>query len=201
MERKIGVIILAAGASERLCRSKQSLSFKNKTLLQRIVDTASSLNCGPVIIVLGANAKLISEDYENTISVINHNWQEGMGSSICCGLKKLLEIFPSIEGTIITVCDQPYVTVSLLQKMLDTHQQSLLPIIACSYGNTVGTPAFFHHSIFLELLQLKGDKGAKKIVSKDKGRVGLVDFPRGTVDVDTEEDYIRLLQKENDDFR
>lgn len=201
MERKIGVVILAAGASARMGRSKQSLSFKNKTLLHRIAGTASSLNCGPVIIVLGANANLVSEDAENAMSVVNHNWQEGMGSSICCGLKKLVEIFPSIDGAIITVCDQPYVTVSLLQEMLDTHQQSLLPIIACSYGNTVGTPVFFHHSLFLELLRLKGDKGAKQIVSKDPERVGLVDFPLGTVDVDTEEDYIRLLQKENDDFR
>jgi molybdenum cofactor cytidylyltransferase len=201
MERKIGVIILAAGTSARMGRSKQSLSFKNQTLLQRMAGTAASLNCGPVIIVLGANSNIFNQDYANAISVINHNWPEGMGSSICCGLKKLMEVLPYAEGAIITVCDQPYVTVSLLQKMIDTHQRNLLPIIACSYGDTVGTPVFFHHSLFLELLQVKGDKGAKQIVSKDRKRVELIDFPLGTVDIDTEEDYIRLLQKENDDCR
>ena len=197
MKKKFGVIILAAGSSARLGRPKQTLTFKKQTFLHRIVSTAASLNSGPVIIVLGSNAPLFSGDYENAIAVINDDWQEGMASSICCGLEKLLEDYPSIEGAIITVCDQPHVTVSLLQKMLDTHQSSLLPIVACSYGSTIGTPALFHHSMFSELLQLKGDKGAKQMVNKDKERVGLVDFPLGTVDVDTEEDYARLLRNEN----
>jgi len=94
------------------------------------------------------------------------------------------------------VCDQPHITVSLLHKMLETHRRSLLPIVACSYGNTIGIPALFHHSIFSELLQLRGDKGAKQIVNKDKERVGLVDFPLGSADIDTEEDYARLLRNE-----
>ena len=91
MKNKFGVIILAAGSSARMGRPKQNLTFKNLTFLQRIASTAASLNCGPVIIVLGSNAPLFSEDYENAIAVINDNWQEGMASSICCGLKKLLE--------------------------------------------------------------------------------------------------------------
>ena len=197
MKNKFGIIILAAGGSARMGRPKQTLTFKRQTFLGRIVSTAASLNCGPVILVLGSNAPLFSEDHENAIAVINDNWQEGMASSLCCGVKTLLEKYPSIEGAIITVCDQPHVTVSLLHKMLDTHRRSLLPIVACSYGNTIGTPVLFHHSIFSELLQLRGDKGAKQIVNKDKERVGLVEFPLGSVDVDTEQDYVRLLQNEN----
>jgi molybdenum cofactor cytidylyltransferase len=197
MNNKFGIIILAAGGSARLGRPKQTLTFKNQTFLRRIASTAASLDCGPVIIVLGSNAPLFSEDYENEIVVMNDNWQEGMASSICCGLTKLLETYPSIAGAIITVCDQPHVTVSLLRKMLDTHRRSLLPIVACSYGNTIGTPALFHHSMFSELLQLRGDKGAKQIVNRDKERVGLVDFPLGSADIDTEEDYARLLRNEN----
>jgi molybdenum cofactor cytidylyltransferase len=166
-----------------------------------MASNAASLECGPVIIVLGANASLFNEDYQNATIVFNDHWQEGMASSICCGIENLLEKYSSIEGAFITVCDQPYVTVSLLQKMLNNYQETHLPIVACTYGNTIGTPALFHHSIFPELLQLRGDKGAKQILNKNKNRVSLVDFPLGSVDLDTEEDYIRLLQNEKNDLR
>lgn len=194
MNKKFGVIILAAGASERMGRPKQTLVFENETLLQRMAGTATSLGCGPVIIVLGANAQLFSSECENAITVINDRWKEGMASSVCCGVNAIMEKLPAAEGVIITVCDQPYITVSLLQKLLDVHQQSQLPIVACSYGNTTGTPVFFHQTMFSELIELKGDKGAKEIIKKNKNRVALVDFPTGTVDLDTEEDYLRLVQ-------
>jgi molybdenum cofactor cytidylyltransferase len=199
--KKFGVIVLAGGSSTRMGQPKQTLIFKNQTLLQRMVKEAASINSGPVILVLGANAQLFQEGFENASTVVNENWQDGMGSSVYCGLKKLLEISPSAEGAIMTVCDQPYVTGSLLQKMVDTHQQSGKPIVACYYADTIGTPVLFHHSIFSELLQLSGDKGAKQIVKKDKERVALVDFPPGAVDVDTEEDYARLIKNENNDQR
>ncbi len=197
--KKNGVIILAAGSSVRLGRPKQNLTFNNKTFLHQMVDTAIAVNCGPVIIVLGANAQLYKNEGENTYYVVNDKWQQGMGSSICCGIKKLLEIVPDIEGAIITVCDQPFVTVSLLQQMLNKNQQSQLPIVACTYGDVVGTPAFFHQTVFSELLQLAEDKGARQIINKHKDRVAVVDFPLGAVDVDTEEDYARLLQNQNND--
>ncbi len=201
MKKEFGIIILAAGSSARLGRPKQHLTFNNKTFLQQMVITVTAVNCGPVIIVLGANAQLYNEHGENVYNVVNDKWQQGMGSTICCGLKKLLEVVPDVEGAIITVCDQPYVTLSLLQQMLHKHQQSQLPIVACTYSDTIGTPVLFHHAVFSELLQLSGDKGAKQIVNKDKERVALVDFPLGAVDVDTEEDYTRLLKKENNDYR
>ena len=197
--KKNGVIILAAGSSSRLGRPKQTLTLNKQTLLHRMLNAATVLNCGPVIIVLGANAQLINQNYKDAHTVINENWQQGMGSSICCGLKKLLEIVPDAEGVFITVCDQPYVTHLLLQKILDTQQQSNLPIVASSYGDVVGTPALFHQTVFKELLQLAEDKGARQIINKHKNRVAVVDFPLGSVDVDTEEDYARLLQNEKND--
>src|SRR5678815_2063773 len=98
MKKTFGVIILAAGASARMGKPKQTLTFQNQTILKKMANNATSLECGPVIIVLGANASLLNEDYQNATIVINDHWQEGMASSICCGLEKLLEKYPSIEG-------------------------------------------------------------------------------------------------------
>lgn len=194
MEKEYGVIILAAGKSSRLGRPKQSLVFKNGTLLNRMVKTAIALDCGPVVVVLGSDAELFINDCEGAITITNENWQKGMAGSIRCGLDALLQKFPSLKGTIISVCDQPHVMTELLQQLIDKYRQSHLPIIASNYGEVTGTPVFFHYSIFPELMQLEGDKGAKVILQKDKERVGLVNFPLGKEDIDTEADYARLLK-------
>jgi len=192
MKNKFGVIILAAGSSARMGRPKQNLTFKNLTFLQRIASTAASLNCGPVIIVLGSNAPLFSEDYENAIAVINDNWQEGMASSICCGLKKLLDKYPSIEGAIITVCDQPYISAAVLNDMITTQQKTGKRIVACSYGEIIGPPALFHKAFFPEVMKLRGDAGARKIIQQNMDEVATVLFPQGRIDIDTEADYDAL---------
>jgi len=187
------VLILAAGASKRMGKPKQQLIFHNQTLLHRIITAATDLKAGPVLVVLNDPAIVVESEAVKTI--INHQWQEGMSTSIRCGINVLQNSFPSIETLIITVCDQPYITVELFQEMVVAYQDTQKPVIACSYADTIGTPVLFHQSIFPELLELSGDKGARQLINKDRHRVGLVNFPLGYIDIDTEEDYGRLIKQ------
>lgn len=196
MNKKFGVIILAAGKSSRMGRPKQTLLYRDSTFLQRIMNLAIALNCGPVIVVLGAHAKKLQEDHGEVITVLNENWEEGIAGSIHCGVETLQKNFPGIEGTIITVCDQPYLTIEIFQELINKFEQSKLPIIASNYGEEIGTPVLFKNTVFSELLELKGDKGAKVILQKDKERIGLINFPLGKEDIDTQSDYERLLKNE-----
>ncbi len=186
------LMILAAGASRRLGRPKQQLLFHNQTLLDRIIGTAMALNAGPVIVVLGEEADRLLP--ENIITVYNTEWTEGMASSIRCGIKTLQNDLPFIETVIIMVCDQPYVSTDLLQEMIDHYKESKKPVIACAYADAMGTPVLFHKEIFPELMELRGDKGARVLINKESHRVGLVNFPQGNIDIDTKEDYERLIK-------
>ena len=47
-------------------------------------------------------------------------------------------------------------------------------------------------SIFSELLQLKGDAGARSIVQKYANEVVTVSFPKGNIDIDIAADYKAL---------
>jgi len=196
MTNKYGIIILAAGSSSRLGKPKQLLRYNNQSLLQHIVNIALEAAIGPVVVVLGAEADLIKKDLDETkiITVINKNWQEGMGSSIRSGLQQFTDRFPDAEGVIFTVCDQPFITSTLLYQLLATYQKTKNPVIASVYEDTQGTPAFFHRDIFPELSALKADKGAKQIINNHKDHIGLVSFPMGSRDIDTESDYVQLLQ-------
>ena len=196
MTNKYGIIILAAGSSSRLGRPKQLLRYNNQSLLQHVVNVTLEAAIGPVIIVLGAEAELLKKELDETkiITVVNKDWREGMGSSIRFGLQQFMDRFADAEGVIFTVCDQPYITSNLLCDLVATHHQTKNPVVASVYEDTKGTPAFFDRDIFPELLLLKADKGAKQIINNHKDHMGLVSFPKGSRDIDTETDYVQLLQ-------
>lgn len=193
----IGLILLAAGASTRLGHPKQLLVYQDQTLLQHSLHSAQDSMAKPVVLVLGAHAESVQAEIKdkNVHVVENLEWVEGMASSIKCGIKKIQDINPAIEGLILMVCDQPYVTSVLLNDLIATHLKTGKQIVASGYDNTFGPPVFFHKTLINELLQLEGDIGARNIVREHIDRVALLPFAEGTLDIDTEADYQRLKSK------
>jgi molybdenum cofactor cytidylyltransferase len=190
---KTGIVVLAAGGSSRLGSPKQLLSYNGKTLLRHAVDEATDSDADFVVVVLGANAEsCLNEIGAGRASVVeNKEWQEGMAGSLKAGLRALLEQQPSIEGVIFMVCDQPFVSSHVLNNLISTHKETGKPVVASNYGEAIGVPAFFHHSFFEELMQLKGDEGARKIIQQHKDESATISFPQGGIDIDRREDYER----------
>ena len=191
---KIGVVILAGGASTRLGEPKQLLEYEHKNLLQRTIDAAVSSTVSTVVIVLGANADQISREIDRSgINVIiNTEWEEGMASSVRNGLNELLFISPSIDAVILVVCDQPYISSEIINALINKQKETNKRIVTCNYGDTFGPPALFHKSLFHELMSLKGDVGARKIIQHHSDNVATVSFTKGNIDIDTKEDYNAL---------
>ena len=191
---KTAAIILAAGNSSRLGRPKQNLVFEGETLLNRVVQTVKSLGLVEIVLVLGANKETILERLkaEEITLLTNESWQEGMSSSIQLGLKHLLSK-GDLDNLLLLLSDQPFVTRDFLQGMMDKHLLSGKGITAAFYQNTVGVPAFFGQKYFPELLALKGSEGAKKTLLRHQDDLGTFEFPEGSIDIDTEEDYRNLL--------
>ena len=191
-----GFIILAAGSSSRLGKAKQLLPFNGKSLLQHTLETAVQTNRGPVFCVLGANAKIIRD----TLSMLpvtllmNESWEEGMGASIRCGIQGLLELYPDINGAILLVSDQPFISSPVINQLITTYENSGKEIVASYYRDTVGVPVLFSNRLFPELLKLEGPEGAKKILFTNKDRLATVNFPKGDVDIDTAADYDQLIR-------
>ena len=157
------IVVLAAGAGSRLGNPKQLLVYHGKSLLQHATLAALQTNLQPVVVVTGANSGVIKKQIKGIkVSMAeNKDWQEGMASSLRCGLAAVLKIKPETDGIIFMVCDQPHVTESVLRCLLKAQQETGLPVVASSYENKLGTPALFHKSFFAGLMKLKGDTGAR----------------------------------------
>ncbi|MDP4264591.1 MAG: nucleotidyltransferase family protein [Bacteroidota bacterium] len=190
------IVILAAGKSSRLGSPKQLLAYRGKSLLQHAVTTALQTTMRPVVVVVGANSNLVKKEMEGMQVEIAYNegWQEGMASSLRCGLAAVQKMSDLTDGIIFMVCDQPYVTQSLLEGLLQAQHETGLPIVASSYEDKLGTPVLWHKTFFAELMELKGDTGARKLIKQHEDLVTTVAFPKGIIDIDTKKDYEGLLQ-------
>jgi len=91
------------------------------------------------------------------------------------------------------VCDQPFVDSDLLLNLIAVHKKSDFPIVASQYNEVLGTPALFNQSFFNQLLKLKGDSGAGKLIKQNLKQVAVVPFENGFLDIDTQEDIKFLL--------
>jgi molybdenum cofactor cytidylyltransferase len=189
-----GIILLAGGTSARLGQPKQLLQYNGRSLLQHSVQAALQSGAGPVVLVTGAYAQQVRSQVqaERVHIVWNEHWQQGIASSITCGLQSLVALVPGVQRAAFMVCDQPFVTASLLQQLLQTSINTGKSIVASAYGGTVGIPAVFTNSYFNLLLQLTGDEGAKKLMRQHPGDLVTVAFTQGNIDIDTQADYDAL---------
>jgi len=188
-----GAIILAAGSSSRLGKPKQNLVFNGQTLLQRAIEAALSSVCRPVIVVLGSNVESIRPSIESyPIQIVyNPDWNAGMASSIRAGLMRFQEVQPAADSVILMLCDQPFVDAALLAQLVQSKSKN--GIAACAYSDTIGPPVLFDKYYFNELLSLKGQEGAKKLLMKYSNAVTSVPFLLGYIDIDTVDDFEKLL--------
>jgi molybdenum cofactor cytidylyltransferase len=193
----IGIIILAAGSSSRMGRSKQLLIIDGEPLLCRAVNHALAVNPSSVVIVLGANEKPHRELLEKlpVHIVSNFYWKTGMGGSIKTGLNYLIHSGAELDAVILMVCDQPALTSAHLNNLIQKFLEKKKAIIASGYSDSSGVPVLFSRSFFSNLLLLNDEQGAKKIVQQFPDQVETVSFPEGSIDLDTEEDYQNFLNQ------
>lgn len=180
----VAAVVLAAGASRRLGRPKQALEVGSETLLARAVRMAREAGLDPVIVVVAdlTLAKLL-RPAEATI-LLNADASEGIASSIRVGIAGAKQL--DVSGAVLMTCDQVAVT--------SDHLRSLCarPDFAAgsAYAGAIGIPAYFPVSAFENLLQLRGDRGARNLLQNARS----IATEALSLDVDTKEDLQRARQ-------
>jgi CTP:molybdopterin cytidylyltransferase MocA len=102
-----------------------------------------------------------------------------MASSIRVGVGALQDA----DGVVLMTCDQPAVSAAHLRALMKTGAAT-----ASVYAGRRGVPAYLPASSFAQLLELRGDVGARELL---RG-ADAVELANGELDVDTAEDLERL---------
>lgn len=190
----IPILILAAGASTRMGgETKQLLPWGETTLLGHAIQQANQVS-ETVVVVLGAKANDIRKSNPGQAeTVVNTDWEKGMGGSISVGVRYLLEKGNNVDAILIMLGDQPFLDAPYLKKLMRKFEQGEHKIVATSYGKKWGVPAIFDGSLATELAALNQDFGARHIIEKYRAGAKAIS-PKGKEnDIDTLEVYYQLI--------
>jgi molybdenum cofactor cytidylyltransferase len=192
----ISGVVLAAGGSSRLGRPKQLLPLGGAPLLTHVLRHAAASRLDDVVLVLGHDAEEIAEavgEWGQRIAV-NPDFAAGQSTSLKIGLSA---VPPDAEAVLVLLGDQPEIGADIIDAVIDAFRHGDRPIVAPTYGGTIGNPILFRRDCFPALARLTGDKGARRLIRArpdDVLRVPVRDAPP-PADIDTEADYAALLTR------
>ncbi|HWR31139.1 MAG TPA: nucleotidyltransferase family protein [Negativicutes bacterium] len=187
-------IILAAGVARRMGQLKQLLPLGNHPIVWHVATAACHSQLDAVILVTGARADAVTDViHDLPIKIIhNVNWEDGQAGSLATGIKQLT---PDTEAVMFLLADQPLVTPTLIDSLIDAYYTSGQSIICPFYADLRGNPVLFDWQEWKDALStLSGDQGARKIIVAHPESVHPVPVASAEIlwDVDTEEDYQRM---------
>jgi molybdenum cofactor cytidylyltransferase len=170
---------------------------ENEMLLEHALRVTREAGFHPVFVVLGAHAEHIQRTacLPGCTILINPHWQEGMASSIRCGVQAVMEQCPGATGLLLLVCDQPALSSGHLRTLLAAHCMAPESIVASRYADHPGVPILAPRSFFPSLLALTGDHGAREILRAGNHNLTEVPFANGEWDVDLPEDISENLSE------
>ena len=194
-DAQLGIIILAAGKASRMGEPKALLTYNERSFLLNTYHIAQSVHPTGIVTVLGHYYDQMSAhcNTQKIPFVLNEAYENGMSSSIQCGLSYLLSHFPQINMVLILLADQPKINTEHISALLHKIRSSKYLMVCTAYSSTYGVPAVFKKEYFHELLALKGEKGAKNLIEKGVlNHKNTVLCEDGNMDIDTPEDYKKL---------
>jgi CTP:molybdopterin cytidylyltransferase MocA len=178
----VAAVILAAGASRRLGRPKQSLLLDGEMLVERALRTAQEAGLSPVIVVIRMESDLGHSLQECGARIVrNERPEEGMASSIRLGVNVAQTL--KANGVVLMTCDQVMQRPEHLRALCEHAER----ITGSAYAGKIGIPAYFPAASFPELLALRGETGARELLV---GAASIAD-ESVALDIDTQEDFDR----------
>ena len=188
----ISAILLAAGQSKRMVGENKLLKkYKNKYLVNHILDVLIKSKVNKIIVVLGyqnLKVKKILSKSKKIKCIYNKNYKLGMGSSIKSGLKRLSK---KNLGFLILQADMPFISKNIINLLCSSIKKKDKEIFVLINKKKIGNPVGFKISIIKLLRKIKGDRGAKKIIIENKKKIHFIKVNYKSIfrDFDTFQDF------------
>ncbi len=193
----VAVVVLAAGLSSRMGRTKQLILFKGKPLLRHVVDAAASSVADEIVIVLGHRA----DDVRDAIAplpararvVVHEDYGQGQASSLLAGLRASSD---TARAAVVVLGDQPQLDPSIVNAAIGHWRNLQPPVVRTLYRRTPGHPVVLDREIW-PLIANEGDEGARRLMAERPDLVTDLEVNEPPpIDVDTPDEVATLDRAE-----
>ncbi|EKN64562.1 NTP transferase domain-containing protein [Schinkia azotoformans] len=198
--RSIVGIYLAAGRGSRMGQNKLVLPLGNHPLGSYALRTALHSELDHIIVVFPDEEwtlKALKPYFTEKITAIQcPNSHLGLSYSLNFGIQS--SHTTDVAGVVILLADQPFIHFEMINSLINIFRQEKVDYVASSFNNIIRPPFLIGKQLFPLLQQLKGDNGAKKLLTGNSvlnGRVLPYENERLFFDIDTMEEYEEALKR------
>jgi len=178
----LGCVVMASGNALRFGSNKLLKEFHGKPLIEYALDAIPQGCFSQIAVVTQYQEIAVLAEHRGFQVVLNHQAAEGICASVRLGTKALSEC----DGILFMVGDQPGLTQSSLQKLIDAFKAQPDHIISAAFSGKRGNPCIFPGQCFAELLALTGDRGGSVVIKRHPELLLLVELSSEELqDIDT----------------
>jgi molybdenum cofactor cytidylyltransferase len=175
-------------------RPKALLEVGGQTFVRRILDTLRQAGVPEAVVVVrsgmtAVTAEVLASGFGRCVE--NPDPDRGQLSSLVVGLDAVDR--PDVSAALVTLVDVPLVRSSTVAELLARAAASPAPILRATHEGRHGHPVVFRRAVFAALRAADPAAGAKPVVRALAVEDVEVDDPGVLRDVDTPQDYDRLL--------
>jgi molybdenum cofactor cytidylyltransferase len=199
----IAAAVLAAGRSERMGNPKALLDFRGRPFVVAVLEALAALDLKHRVVVLGPDAPRIRPLLapHSCLLVENPDPDSGPIGSLRAALTALEPVRPT--ALLVWPVDIPHVRITTVERLIETHERLQAPVVVPVFGDRRGHPVIWDASLFPELATdpAAEREGARAILHRQGEKVVhvAVDDPAVIDDIDTPQDYERLIREINRD--
>jgi molybdenum cofactor cytidylyltransferase len=177
------IVVLAAGLSSRLGRSKALVRIHGVSLLKRTVRLLHGMSNLPIVVVAPPNApRYRVEIMHQPVKLLGNRMRTaGLASSIHCGLKAC----QYSSAALFLPVDLVNLNRRDTQRLIRRWQGRRRRVVARDVGAGPGSPLILPKWLYPLRAEVSGDRGFRDALRNHNGAVCLVAMPSAAADVDT----------------
>jgi CTP:molybdopterin cytidylyltransferase MocA len=188
VDRPVGAVILAAGASRRYGSPKQLAVVDGRTLLEHAIESAVAADLAPVAAVVPVWLSRPARLDQAWLRWIRNPFPErGMGLSLRLGLEALGDDVPA---ALILLGDQPRMPANTIAAVLRARGDR--PVVAALAGGVLAPPVLLERTHFHLADGLTRDVGLREVLRSNPDLVTAVPVGGHAPDIDVTDDLDRL---------
>lgn len=188
--KNLGIVVLAAGLSARMNGpNKLLLPWREKPLVAHVLAMADQIDGARKALVTHRDADQLNallEGLDGWTCLVNADTHSGLSSSLKLGLAELA----GCTSVLVLLADMPDITKSTLKHLVEAAREGDYAVVP-SFAGQWGNPVLLQKDAIADCAFLRGDQGARHLLSahRDKVRVVEVDDQAIVRDFDSARDF------------
>ena len=173
---------------------KALLRAGGRSFVRRILETLRDGGVSDAVVIVRAGGTAIADEIAAAgfgRAVVNPRAEQGQLTSLIAGLDAIDT--PDVGAALVTLVDVPFVQAATVSALRVRARSSSASIVRAVYHGSHGHPVIFQRAIFDALRRADPAVGAKAVVRAATIEDVEVDDPAVVEDVDTPDDYRRVV--------